>query len=371
MAKLLIYGNPESPLVRERGLIGQEAGHRLYWVSARKARFPGIRAFGLPNFAGNSFLLRAFLEPLLVRHVLRIVQPDLVHVHYASKGLAALALRGKFSLLVSVMGSDIMPEAGYRGWYATFTRLLLDRADVITSKSSYMDAVLQSIGDYKDKVRRIRWGVDLGVFHPRRDTAAFRKRWDIISGALVFFDPRSAKALYNKEIILEAFHEYRLANSPPAVLLIATSSAEPSYLAFLQRRARELNLGKAVSFLPPLSTDEMADAFCLADVTISVPRSDGLPQSLLEAMACGSHLLLGNLPQYAEIVRGGASVQVLQSLDPQKMAEALLWFADRPEVRATAKEINPRYVEKNANLIHEKRRLLDLYGFLLTEKNLT
>ena len=153
MAKILIYGNPRSPLVRIRGLIGRENGHKIFWVSAEKANISGVKAFGLPSPISRSWVLRVFFEPFLIWRTIRQVRPDIVHVHYASKGLSAIPLIGKIPLVVTVMGSDIMTEAGYRGPYAFFTRILLNRADFITSKSDYMDKRLKSIGSYQNKIQ--------------------------------------------------------------------------------------------------------------------------------------------------------------------------------------------------------------------------
>jgi glycosyltransferase involved in cell wall biosynthesis len=43
----------------------------------------------------------------------------------------------------------------------------------------------------------------------------------------------------------------------------------------------------------------------LAEAVVMVPRSDGMPNSLLEAMACGAVPVLNRLPQYAELIRHG------------------------------------------------------------------
>lgn len=58
-------------------------------------------------------------------------------------------------------------------------------------------------------------------------------------------------------------------------------------------------------------------------MTASVPSSDGLPQSLFEAMACGTPVVLGRLPAYAEVVRDGETA-VLVDLVPAAVASALV-----------------------------------------------
>jgi len=47
---------------------------------------------------------------------------------------------------------------------------------------------------------------------------------------------------------------------------------------------------------------EMPAYYSLAELCVAVPSSDGLPQTLLESMACGTPNILSRLPRYEEIV---------------------------------------------------------------------
>lgn len=351
--------------MRARGLIGQQGGHEIIWLSAVKARLPGIESYGFSRYFARKLLAQILLEPLLVWNTLRRVKPDIVHVHYASKGPAALALRSAHKLVVSVMGSDVLPEAGYHGVYAPFTRILLQRADSITSKSGYMDEAVLAIGNFGKKLRRITWGVDLELFRPGRETHLLRKRLEIPEGARVFFDPRNARPLYNKRVILEAFSRYQAQAGPSAVLLSATINAEPDYLAELKSRAIRLSIAENVRFLEPQMQEEMADLYCLSDACVSLPRSDGLPQSMLEAMACGTYLILGNLPQYAEVVKEIEGYRSVEVKNPQEIADAMHWVANNPEAAAGIAAGNRNYVEVHADQREENKKVLAIYAQLL------
>jgi glycosyltransferase involved in cell wall biosynthesis len=365
MARLLIYGNPHSPLVAERGRLGLRAGHEIHWFSARPAPFADVTAHALPPRARGA-LSRAFLEPIALGKVLRTVQPDLVHVHYASKGLAALPLaRWRGPLVVTAMGSDILPTQGARFPYRGFTRRLLARADAITTKSDFMDAALARLGDFGGRLERITWGIDLERFRPDLDTSALRREWDIPPGALVFLDPRGGSAFYNKHVILQAFAEYRRRGGPPAVLLVAEVSPDAAYMAGLREQAGALGVSASVRFIGQRPHDEMPSLFALADLTLSVPNSDGLPQSLYEALACGSFPILGNLPQYAGVVEDGQTARLVPVGDPAALANALMWAAARPDVRRRAGALGRARVVRYADARRETEKLLALYARLL------
>jgi len=53
-----------------------------------------------------------------------------------------------------------------------------------------------------------------------------------------------------------------------------------------------------VRFVGAISHDEMPDYYRLADVTVSIPSSDGTPMSVLESMACGTPVLVSRIPNY-------------------------------------------------------------------------
>ncbi|MBI3159546.1 MAG: glycosyltransferase [Chloroflexi bacterium] len=366
MARLLIYGNPHSPLVAERGRIGLQGGHAIHWFSAHPAALPDVTAHSLPAWA-RSPLARALLEPLYLWKVLRAVRPDLVHVHYASKGLAALPLtRWRGPLVVTAMGSDILPAQGARLPYRAFTRRLLARADAITTKSDFMDAALARLGDFRGTVERISWGIDLDRFRPEADTADLRQRWDIPPGARVFLDPRGGSTFYNKHVILHAFAEYLKAGGPSAVLLVAEVTPDAVYMAGLRAQAAALGIAERVRFVGQLPHDGMPGLFALADLTLSVPPSDGLPQSLYEALACGSFPILGRLPQYTGVVEDGVSAKLVPVGDAAALADALAWAAAHPEVRQQARVLGRAYVEEHADARREREKVLALYARLLS-----
>jgi glycosyltransferase involved in cell wall biosynthesis len=66
--------------------------------------------------------------------------------------------------------------------------------------------------------------------------------------------------------------------------------------------------------------EEMPAYYSLAEVAVSVPRSDGLPQSLFEALACGTPSVLGRLAAYEEVVTDGESA-LSADFEPGAVAE--------------------------------------------------
>jgi glycosyltransferase involved in cell wall biosynthesis len=363
MAKILVVANSLSPLTRERGLVGQSTGHQIYWFSNPRVDFPNVIALGPPVWGGRLF--RYLLDPIALMLAIRRIQPDLIHVHYADQGRRTPFLLHHHPLVVSTMGGDILPDQLCRGFSALRVRTVLNRADCITSKSEFLDMALARIGNYQGKVKRVTWGVDLEQFHPDRDVTYLRTKWDIPSSDLVFFDPRMGKPFYNKHIILTAFARYLKGGGPSATLLVAELFATHIYAARLRELAKDLGIADRVRFVGVIDPTIMPDCYALADATISIPLSDGLPQTIYEALACGSFLILSDLPQYAGTVEDGVTGRLVPPTDVDAVAEAMAWAASCPDLRERTVLVGRVYVQKHADRRTQTQLVNQIYAELL------
>jgi glycosyltransferase involved in cell wall biosynthesis len=92
----------------------------------------------------------------------------------------------------------------------------------------------------------------------------------------------------------------------------------------------------------------------------SVPSSDGLPQSLFEAMACGTPIVLGRLPVYEEIVRDGAEA-LLVPLDTEAVAAAVCRVLRDPALAGGLADRALATVRAEADLGREVARVEGFY----------
>jgi glycosyltransferase involved in cell wall biosynthesis len=78
---------------------------------------------------------------------------------------------------------------------------------------------------------------------------------------------------------------------------------------------------------------ELLPAFDILALS-SVPRSEGMPTVILEAMACGLPVVATNVGAVAELVVDGDTGYVVPPLDDRRLAEALGWLAADADLRA-------------------------------------
>ena len=367
MAKILIIaGISSSSYGRSIGLIGQKAGHQIYWVSGRKVECPGVIVKRLPECFGHSTFWRVLLEPFLVMEAIRKFRPDLIHVHYAMKGLVTIPLLFFHPLVVSTMGDDINPKYPYHKITVPFARLLLDHADIITSRSDYMDEALALIGNYQSKTRRVTFGIDLEKFHSNRDVGWLRKKLAIPADDIIFFDPRVAKPNYNKHVILGAFAHYLHNGGSAATLLVTEYLADPKYSLQLRHQAQSLGISDHVRFLGAIDLADLPDYFTLADITISIPSTDGLPQTFFEAFACGSFIIAGDLPSYKGVLQNGVTACLVSVNDEIKLAETMQWVVKHPDIRKKAVQLGQIYIQDHADFRKQANLVNQIYSELIS-----
>jgi glycosyltransferase involved in cell wall biosynthesis len=364
--RIAVVGNGRTvhALVRSAALAAR--GHQVRLVTAGPVLpAPGIEVCTRP-LPGNPFAAalaaRGFLRDLWS------FRPDVLHVHYAGNKLGTMALvSGVHPLVVTVMGGDVQPEQHLGGLHRLerrATRRLLEEADLILAKSEALRPEIAAFGPFESKVETVRWGVDPALFQPRpQEAAALRARLGLSADDRVILSPRLLRPLYNIHLLVEAL-PLVLARVPRAVLLLSEHRADPEYREALRARVASLGIGERVRFVGRIEHQDMPSFYSLAEASVNLPFSDGLPQSLFEAMACGTPSVLGRLPWYAEVVEDGEHV-LLADLEPAAVAAALTRVLTDEPLRRSLADAGRRRVMDVACLPREAERVEGFYERLL------
>lgn len=97
------------------------------------------------------------------------------------------------------------------------------------------------------------------------------------------------------------------------------------------------------------------------------PPSDGLPQTIFEAWACGSFLIMNDLPQYRGILEDGINCRLLRRGSITELAETLRWAVDHSDLRRSARAYGLNYVRKHASREEQITVLKNIYAELLEQ----
>jgi glycosyltransferase involved in cell wall biosynthesis len=340
-------------------------GHRVFLLTTTPHRpeIDGVVQLVVPadRLASHTWLRR---WPVPLRHAIshslgvmafvrafRRSRPDIIHIHFAQQYYGWIAsLLGSRPLVVTPMGSDIAafeerdhPTTPGEWW----TLRLLQSADYITPPSNFLVDVINRLGDFQNKTERIIWGVSLERFRDR-DASAMRQALGIEPQARVILSPKALRPFYRVHVIVEAMAVVcRL--FPDAVLVMSEYAEDPAYRDQVARRSNELGIGDNVRFAGELPDDDVPDLYSMADVSVAIPPRDGMPVTLLEAMASGTPTILSRLPRYEEIVRHEESTYFVEP-EPEALAAGIIRLLDDPQLRARIVEQGLRIVTEQGDL---------------------
>lgn len=350
-------GSAESVHVAARTRCFADLGHRVYLVTEREGPpIAGVEQF-VPRPSARSIVSHAARAASFLAF-LRRCKPDVVHVHYAYNYYGWLAgLLGCKPIAVTVMGGDVLfEEQGSptpTGRWLTVH--LLRQARYVTAKSDHLAGVLGRIGGIAGRVERVVWGIPLEHFR-RTDPSALRERLGLRVGSRVILSPKILQPFYRVHLVVEAMPTI-VAAMPEAVLLLTEYGADPAYRAQIDRRIHELGLGAHVRFCGRVAHEDMPQYYSAAEMTVAIPSSDGLPQTLLEGMACEAPSVLARLPRYEEVVTHRESAYFVDA-DPQSIAQGIVELMRDAGLRARIASKALAIVQAQADL-HAQARLVE------------
>lgn len=206
-------------------------------------------------------------------------------------GPAAVALGARYGVPVSIKarGADIHHWG--HGPTAAQVRRAGRLADGLLAVSEAMKQDMAALGMPAERIRVHHTGVDLDRFRPLDRTAA-KAAWQVASplvvsvGALI---PRKGH-----DIVVDA-----VATLPQATLLIAGEGPER---ARLEAQIARLGLGDRVRLLGSVAHDELPPLLAAADVMALASASEGLANAWVEALACGTPIVITDVGGARETV---------------------------------------------------------------------
>jgi glycosyltransferase involved in cell wall biosynthesis len=331
-------------------------GHTVFVldVGQEDADLPGATIWKL-----RSRRSRFSLRVAETRACIAWFRPDVIHAHWVPTAyLPMTAKPARVPLVVTAWGSDVYlwdKEGDDRSQHIL---AVLRGADLITCDSADMANAIRALVGNRENVDVIQWGIDRNVFHPGIDTTALRERLGLRDGPIVFF-PRQLDPIYNPDVAIRAV-PLVLQQIPDAQFLLKSYITPPDRLASLEKLIRELKLDNVVRIIDLVPYQEMAAYYNLADVVVSIASSDGAPMSMLEAMACGTPVIMSDLPSIREWVVHGESGVLVRPTDEQEVARAIVEVLSRRDWTRSMSEAAAAKVGRDADHAKEMARM-DVY----------
>lgn len=128
---------------------------------------------------------------------------------------------------------------------------------------------------------------------------------------------------------------------------------------------QRLGIDDHVHLLPVLSQDDLWRLFSRSVMSLSITMHDGTPNTLLEAMSCGSLPIAGDLETLREWITPGVNGLLVDPNQPQAVADAMLLGFANPQLFRTAAEINRNIILERAETRMVREKLQKFYQEIL------
>ena len=135
----------------------------------------------------------------------------------------------------------------------------------------------------------------------------------------------------------------------------------------LQKLARELKVDARVSFTGFISQDQLRDTYYRSHIFLHPSQTgrdgnqEGIPNSMLEAMACGLPVFATQHGGIPEAIENGVSGVLVPERDHEALARALLNAAEDPVFLSQIARNGTEVVRKNFDLQTQAQRLEEIY----------
>jgi glycosyltransferase involved in cell wall biosynthesis len=298
-----------------------------------------------------------FASEILAPHISNI-QPDLVHamrVPYEGM-LASLSyqtLKGtRPPLMMSIWGNDFTLHALATQKMMKLTHLSMHQAGGLHT-DCYRDQGLALAWGFDKRKPRIvlpgSGGVQLDVFYPPSNHPE-----------PIIINPRGFRTYIRNDTFFRAI-PLVLSRHPKARFLCPSMENQHEAIKWV----KTMGIEKAAKLLPQQTRFQMADLFRMSQVVVSPSIHDGTPNTVLEAMACGSFPVVGDLASLREWIKPGVNGLLVDPNDPHGLAEAICDGLENSELRERARKINLEMIRERAEFHTVMRKAADFYKHLI------
>jgi glycosyltransferase involved in cell wall biosynthesis len=190
-----------------------------------------------------------------------------------------------------------------------------------------------------------------------------RDKLSIPQNAYVFATAGRLAPTKGQQYLIKAFSQVKK-QIPAAELFFAGTGELKNQL---EKQASDLNCKTSVHFLDHV--DNMPEFYSAVDTLVLPSVAEGLPRTLLEAMASGVFCIAANAGGIPEILDNGACGLLVPAKDSNALADAMLKAANMPQIQKSV-VISAAKKHIKENYAHDVmiKRVEKIYDALVAEK---
>jgi glycosyltransferase involved in cell wall biosynthesis len=294
--------------------------------------------------------------------VLQSSDAQLLHIFFGHIAVHLLPLIRTWPkpTIVSFHGADVLVDME-KPAYRKATREMLAAVKRVFVRSESLRRAVVDLGCDQNKIDIVRTGIPLEEFPFRERQLPEDGKWRFVQACRLIEKKGLATTLH-------AFTHF-LAEYPDAKLTIA---GEGPMLRELQELIRKLKIDNRVSLPGFLSQEKLREIFYASHIflhpseTGSDGNQEGIPNSMLEAMASGLPVFATNHGGIPEAIENGVSGVLVPEGDYEALAQALLDTAQDRHLLSRIARAGADAVAQKFDQRAQVRRLEEIYLKMIT-----
>lgn len=285
--------------------------------------------------------------------LIRREKPSCIHTHFATMGsfVKELSNLSNIPYTITTHAYDIYVNSNIKN-----LKNVMENAELVVTISDYNKNYLKNTISIKNKIEVIRCGIDSKKFKPTDKSIHNKNKINILTVSRLV-EKKGIKYLI--ESIPTVINEY-----PNCKFTIVGSGPLKNSL---EQLSNVLNIDKYIDFKGDVSDSELqrdyndADMFVIPCIVAKNGDRDGIPVSLMEAMAMEIPVISTNVSGIPELIEDGVSGILAPPEDNYAISKAIISLCDNEDLR-TKMGINGRIsVSEHYNIKKETPKLLNLF----------
>ncbi len=323
------------------------------------------------RFRGLFLRGRNHLGPLSVTlvskklsRIIKQTQPDLVHaLRIPFEGMLAKITPSAIPLVVSIWGNDFTLHANSSNAMRKGTRQTMQRTNALMADVRRDIDLAKEWAFSAEKPSLVvpgAGGIDLALIRSAQKPVL--EKYNLPIDRTLMINPRGIRAYTQTDIFFQAIPMV-LQRFPNAHFVCTGMKGEKQAEDWVKR----LKIERNISLLPAIPQQDLWALFYQTAITISLTLHDGTPNTLLEAMACGSYPIAGDIESIREWITPGYNGLLVEPHKPQALAEAVINTLNNPQRFEKAAEENLYRIKQKGEINWVLEQLALFYENLLPE----
>jgi len=356
--KLCYFGDGQSVHVQKWCAHFSNLGYDVHLITFRNTRITNVKvhfinAGDIRSKGGN---WKTLLQYRKIRSLLKNINPDIFHAHYATSYGITAALVNFRPFIISTWGSDIL-IAPKRSWILKqLIKWALRKSDAVTVVAEHMVKNVKELSVKNDKTHVITHGIDVQLF--KNKSLERYPDFTVVCN-------RGLEPIYNHRTLIQTFEIIKERNQNIRLIIVGDGSLRKE----IEDVVNQKDLNSHISFTGKQTQLEMVDILNKTHLFISLSKSDGDVVSLVEAMSCGNFCIGSDIAGNRNWITDSINGCIVPLFDPEKIANTIIDVKNNyDEYQQKAMPLNTEIVKTRGNWNSNMNSALTMYKTLIGKK---